>query len=148
VRGRYWFKVKPAETLDLVIVGAEWGHGRRSGWLSDYYLAALDPSTGEFLVVGKTFKGLTDAEFEEMTRKLLELKVRDEGWRVWVKPAIVAEVAFSEVQRSPKYRSGFALRFARIVRLRPDKSPWEAATIEEVKRIYEEQFRTKAKASD
>jgi len=148
VRGRYWFKVKPAETMDLVIVGAEWGHGRRSGWLSDYYLAALDPSTGEFLVVGKTFKGLTDAEFEEMTRKLLELKVKDEGWRVWVKPAIVAEVAFSEVQWSPKYRSGFALRFARIVRFRPDKSPWEAATIEDVKRVYEEQFRTKAKASD
>ncbi len=145
-RGKYWFKVKPAETLDLVIVGAEWGHGRRSGWLSDYYLAALDPSTGEFLVVGKTFKGLTDAEFEEMTRKLLELKVREEPWRVWVKPAIVAEVAFSEVQRSPKYRSGFALRFARIVRLRPDKSPYEASTIEDVRKVYEMQFRTKAKA--
>jgi len=148
VRGRYWFKVKPAETLDLVIVGAEWGHGRRSGWLSDYYLAALDPSTGEFLVVGKTFKGLTDAEFEEMTRKLLELKVKDEGWRVWVKPAIVAEVAFSEVQRSPKYRSGFALRFARIVRLRPDKSPQDIATLEDVRRVYDEQFRTKSKATE
>lgn len=148
VRGRHWFKVKPAETLDLVIVGAEWGHGRRSGWLSDYYLAALDPSTGEFLVVGKTFKGLTDAEFEEMTRKLLELKVRDEGWRVWVKPAIVAEVAFSEIQRSPKYKSGFALRFARIVRLRPDKSPQDVATIEDVKKLYDEQFQTKSKTSD
>ena len=144
-RGKYWFKVKPAETLDLVIVGAEWGHGRRTGWLSDYYLAALDPSTGEFLIVGKTFKGLTDAEFEEMTRKLLELKVKEEPWRVWVKPAIVAEVAFSEVQRSPKYKSGYALRFARIVRLRPDKSPYEASTIEDVKRAYEEQFRTKSK---
>lgn len=146
-RGKYWFKVKPAETLDLVIVGAEWGHGRRRGWLSDYYLAVLDPETGEFMVVGKTFKGLTDAEFEEMTRKLLELKVRDEKWRVWVKPAIVVEVAFSEVQKSPKYRSGYALRFARIVRLRPDKTPQEAATIDDLKRVYEEQFRSKAKVA-
>ncbi|MEZ0345370.1 MAG: ATP-dependent DNA ligase [Infirmifilum sp.] len=146
-RGKYWFKVKPAETLDLVIVGAEWGHGRRSGWLSDYYLAALDPATGEFLVVGKTFKGLMDAEFEEMTKKLLELKVKEEPWRVWVRPAIVAEVAFSEIQRSPKYRSGYALRFARIVRLRPDKSPYEASTIEDVKKMYESQFRMKAKSS-
>ncbi|MEM0494209.1 MAG: ATP-dependent DNA ligase [Thermofilum sp.] len=146
VRGRYWFKVKPAETLDLVIVGAEWGHGRRRGWLSDYYLAARNPETGEFLIVGKTFKGLTDTEFEEITRKLLELKVRDEGWRVWVKPSIVAEVAFSEVQKSPKYRSGYALRFARIIRLRPDKQPEEAATIHDVRRIYEEQFLSKAKA--
>jgi len=145
VRGRYWLKVKPAETLDLVIVGAEWGHGRRTGWLSDYYLAALDPRTGEFLVVGKTFKGLTDAEFEEMTRKLLELKVREEPWRVWVKPSIVVEVAFNEVQRSPRYPSGFALRFARIVRLRPDKSPYEVATIDEIRRIYERQFETKAR---
>lgn len=145
-RGKYWFKVKPAETLDLVIVGAEWGHGRRRGWLSDYYLAARDPESGEFLVVGKTFKGLTDAEFEELTRKLLELKVRDEVWRVWVKPLIVAEIAFSEVQKSPKYRSGYALRFARIVRLRPDKAPEEAATIHDIKRIYEEQFLSKSKA--
>jgi len=140
--------VKPAETIDVVIVGAEWGHGRRSGWLSDYYLAVLDPKTGEYLVVGKTFKGLTDAEFEEMTRKLLELKVREEGWRVWVKPAIVAEVAFSEVQRSPRYRSGFALRFARIVRLRPDKSPQEVATIEELRRIYEKQFQSRSKVTE
>jgi DNA ligase-1 len=148
VRGRYWFKVKPAETIDIVIVGAEWGHGRRSGWLSDYYLAVLDPATGEYLVVGKTFMGLTDAEFEEMTRKLLELKVREEGWRVWVKPAIVAEVAFSEVQRSPRYRSGFALRFARIVRLRPDKSPQDIATIEDLRRIYERQFQSRSKITE
>lgn len=145
VRGKHWFKVKPAETLDLVIIGAEWGHGRRTGWLSDYYLAALDPSTGEFLIVGKTFKGLTDAEFEEMTRRLLELKVKEEPWRVWVKPAIVVEVAFSEVQHSPKYKSGYALRFARIVRLRPDKNPYEASTIEDVKKAYVEQFKVKSK---
>lgn len=145
VRGRYWFKVKPAETLDLVIVGAEWGHGRRRGWLSDYYLAALDPATSEFLVVGKTFKGLTDAEFEEMTEKLLDLRVREEPWGIWVKPAVVAEVAFSEIQRSPKYKSGYALRFARIIRIRPDKSPREASTIEDLREIYENQFRRKAK---
>ncbi len=147
VRGRYWFKIKPAETLDLVIVGAEWGHGRRRGWLSDYYLAALDGEKGDFAVIGKTFKGLTDEEFKEMTKRLLELKVKDEGWRVWVKPRIVVEVAYSEIQRSQKYGSGLALRFARIVRLRPDKSPWEASTIEEVRRRYEEQFRRKAKTS-
>lgn len=147
VRGRYWFKVKPAETLDLVIVGAERGHGRRSRWYSDYYLAALDAERGEYLVVGKTFKGLTDAEFEEVTRRLSELKVRDEGWRIWVKPAIVVEVAFSEIQRSPKYRSGFALRFARILRFRPDKSPQDVATLEDVKKMYEEQFERRARAS-
>ncbi|RLE82514.1 MAG: hypothetical protein DRJ51_01185 [Thermoprotei archaeon] len=147
IRGKYWFKVKPAETLDLVIIGAEWGHGRRRGWLSDYYLAALDEETGEFLVVGKTFKGLTDEEFKEMTKRLLELKVREEGWRVWVKPQIVVEVAYSEIQKSPKYRSGLALRFARIVRIRYDKSPWEASTIGEIRRRYEEQFEKKAKIS-
>ncbi|MEM1508370.1 MAG: ATP-dependent DNA ligase [Thermofilaceae archaeon] len=147
VRGRYWFKVKPAETIDLVIVGAERGHGRRSRWYSDYYLAVLDVKRGEYLVVGKTFKGLTDVEFEEVTRKLSELKVRDEGWRIWVKPTMVVEVAFNEIQRSPKYRSGFALRFARILRFRPDKSPQDIATLEDVKKMYEDQFKRRARVS-
>jgi len=146
-RGRYWFKVKPADTLDLVIVGAEWGHGRRRGWLSDYYLAVLDEEKGRFLVVGKTFKGLTDREFEEMTRRLLELKVRDEGWRVWVKPSIVVEVAYSEIQRSPKYESGYALRFARIKRIREDKSPWDVSTLRELESNYMEQFKKKSRLS-
>ena len=146
-RGRYWFKIKPAETLDLVIVGAEWGHGRRRGWLSDYYLAVYDDENNEFLVIGKTFKGLTDEEFKETTKKLLELKVKDEGWRIWVQPKIVVEVAFNEIQKSPKYKSGFALRFARIVRFRPDKSPYEITTFRELKELYEKQFKVKSKLS-
>ena len=145
VRGRYWFKVKPSETLDLVIVGAEWGHGRRKGWLSDYYLAVFDEKTNKFMVVGKTFKGLSDEEFKEMTRKLLAIKVKEEGWRVWVRPKIVVEVAFNEIQKSPKYKSGYALRFARIVRLRYDKSSYEVATLETLRKIYENQFKSKAK---
>jgi len=137
VRGAYWIKVKEVETIDVVIVGAEWGHGRRKGWLSDYYLAVYDPSSEEFLIVGKTFKGLTDEEFNWITNKLLELKIADEGYRIWVKPEIVVEVAFNEIQRSPKYKSGFALRFARITRFRFDKTPKEATTIDELRQMYE-----------
>jgi len=137
VRGANWIKVKEVETIDAVIVGAEWGHGRRSGWLSDYYLAVYDPESDGYLIVGKTFKGLTDEEFEWITRKLLELKVADEGHRIWVRPEIVVEVAFNEIQRSRRYRSGFALRFARIVRFRLDKSPRDATTIQELRELYE-----------
>ncbi|RLG61687.1 hypothetical protein DRN87_01885 [Candidatus Geothermarchaeota archaeon] len=145
VRGKHWIKVKSKETLDLVIVGAEWGHGRRSSWLSDYYLAVYDPNSGEYLVVGKTFKGLTDEEFQYMTKRLLELKVKDEGFRIWVNPEIVVEVDFNEIQKSPKYKSGLALRLARITRIREDKSPEEAATLEELYQLYERQFEKKGK---
>ena len=144
-RGRKWLKIKPYDTVDCVIVGAEWGHGRREGWLSDYYLAVRDEATGEYLVVGKTFKGLTDEEFEEMTRRLLELKVGEEGRVVWVRPAIVVEVAYNEIQESPRYRSGMALRFARIVRIRWDKGPEEVTTLQELRRRFEEQFKSKAR---
>ena len=144
-RGKKWFKIKSAETLDLVIVAADWGYGRRTDWLSDYYLAALDESTGQFEVVGKTFKGLTDSEFEWMTRKLQELKVSEDEHSVHVRPAVVVEVAFGEVQRSPRYRSGVALRFARITRIREDKSPTEADTIERVRALHEEQFKAKGR---
>ena len=143
VRGKKWLKIKTADTIDVVIVAAEWGHGRRRGWLSDYYLAVLDDSSGEFAVVGKTFKGLTDEEFKEMTKRLLQLKIRDEGYRVIVKPSIVVEVAYSEIQKSPKYRSGLALRFARITRIRYDKSPYEITTLSELKKRYENQFARK-----
>jgi len=136
VRGANWIKVKEVETIDVVVVGAEWGHGRRRNWLSDYYLAVYDPENSEFLIVGKTFKGLTDEEFEWMTRKLLELKIADEGYRIWVKPEIVVEVAFNEVQKSPKYKSGYALRFARVTRFRLDKDPKDVTTINELKEIY------------
>jgi len=146
VRGKPWFKIKRTlEPLDLVIVAAEWGYGRRHGWLSDYYLAARDAETGRFLVVGKTFKGLTDVEIIEMTRRLKELTVREEPHRVVVVPKIVVEVAYNEIQKSPKYECGMALRFARITRIREDKSPEEADTIQKVREIYEQQFEKKAR---
>lgn len=142
-RERLWLKIKPAETLDLVIIAADWGHGRRSGWLSNYHLAAYNPETGGFEVVGKTFKGLTDEEFEWITKRLLELAVSDDGYTVAVRPRIVVEVAFNEIQRSPKYRSGYALRFARITRIRADKAPEEADTIQRIRELYEQQFKRK-----
>jgi len=138
-RGNLWFKLKTADYLDLVIVGAQWGYGRRTGWLSDYFLAALDEETGNYEIIGKTFKGLTDEEFEEMTRRLLELKIGEEDNTVWVKPEIVVEVAYSEIQRSPKYRSGFALRFARITRIRSDKPLSEVDTLKRVGELYRRQ---------
>jgi DNA ligase-1 len=145
-RGKRWFKIKPVlEPLDLVITAAEYGYGRRHGWLSDYYLAARDAATGEFLNVGKTFKGLTDAEIIEMTRKLKELTLRQERNRVVVLPKIVVEVAYNEIQKSPKYKSEMALRFARISRVRDDKSPEDADTIEKVREIFERQFAKKGK---
>jgi DNA ligase-1 len=142
-RGKLWLKIKPAETLDAVIIAAEWGHGRRRGWLSNYHLAVRDD--GGFSMVGKTFKGLTDEEFRWMTRRLQELKVGETPTTVYVKPEIVVEVAFNEIQRSPHYPSGFALRFARIKRIREDKSPEEADTLERLRELYERQFRYKAR---
>jgi len=145
-RGKKWLKIKTVlEPLDLVITAAEYGYGRRKGWLSDYYLAARDPEKGGFLEVGKTFKGLTDAEIIEMTRQLKESVIAEEGHRVIVIPKIVVEVAYNEVQFSPKYRSQMALRFARISRIRDDKTPQEADTINRVKEIYEKQFLQKGK---
>jgi len=149
IRGKKWLKIKGIlDTLDLVIVAADWGYGRRHEWLSDYYLAAKDEKTGKFMVIGKTFKGLTDKEFKEITKRLLELKIAEKGGTVYVKPEIVVEVAFDEIQQSPKYESGFALRFARITRIREDKGPDEADTIERVREIYEKQFRSKAKINN
>ncbi len=145
-RGKRWFKIKPVlEPLDLVITAAEYGYGRRHGWLSDYYLAARDPETGGFLNVGKTFKGLTDAEMIEMTRRLKELAVREERNRVVVLPKVVVEVAYNEIQKSRKYKSEMALRFARISRIRGDKNAEDANTIDKVREIYETQFAKKGK---
>ena len=145
-RGKKWLKIKTVlETLDLVITAAEYGYGRRKGWLSDYYLAARDPVTGEFLELGKTFKGLTDAEIIEMTKRLKACEVEQEGYRVVVIPKIVVEVTYNEIQKSPKYKSQMALRFARITRIRDDKTPEEADTIEKVKEIYDRQFKIKGK---
>jgi len=146
VRGKKWFKIKPAETLDLVIVAAEWGSGRRRGWLSNYHLAVRDNHTGEYLMVGKTFKGLTDEEFTAITKRLLELKTRETDYTVYVRPSLVVEVAFNEVQRSPHYKSRFALRFARITRFREDKRPEDADTVQRLQTLYDDQFKYKASA--
>jgi len=144
-RGKYWFKIKPADTLDLVIVAADWGYGRRSEWLSNYHLAARDEATGEFLEVGKTFKGLTDEEFEWMTKKLQELKTSETTYTVTVRPEIVVEVAYNEVQKSPHYKSGLALRFARITRIREDKRPDGADTIEKMRMLFERKYEYKGR---
>jgi len=143
VRGKNWFKVKPVNTVDLVIVAADWGSGRRREWLSNYHLAVRDEQSGEYLVVGKTFKGLTDDEFSTVTKRLLRLKTRDSGYTVLVRPSIVVEVAFNEIQRSPHYKSKFALRFARITRFRDDKRPEDVDTILGLEHLYENQFRYK-----
>jgi DNA ligase-1 len=146
MRGKHWLKIKPIlEPLDLVIVGAEYGYGRRHGWLSDYCLAARDVETGGFLEVGKTFKGLTDLEIVEMTRRLKELAISERRGRVVVLPKIVVEVAYNEIQKSPKYECGMALRFARITRIRDDKTAEEADTIQKVREIFEGQFLKKAR---
>jgi DNA ligase-1 len=139
VRGKSWLKVKRTTSLDLVIVAADWGYGRRHGWLSNYHLAARDEERGIFLEVGKTFKGLTDEEFQQMTERLLALETERQRGTVFVEPQVVVEVLFNEIQASPQYESGLALRFARISRLREDKGPQEADTIQTMRRLFEEQ---------
>lgn len=143
-RGKKWLKIKEAELLDLVIVGADWGYGRRVNWLSDYYLAAKNEESGELQIIGKTFKGLTDNEFVEITKRLKTLIIAEERRTVRVKPEIVVETAFDEIQKSPKYKSGYALRFARITRIRNDKGLEDIDTIKKVRRLYEKQFKGKA----
>ena len=132
-RGAGWIKVKPRHTLDLVILAAEWGHGRRRGWLSNLHLGARDPETGGYIMLGKTFKGLTDEMLAWQTKRLLELENSRDDYTVYVRPELVAEIAFDGVQRSPRYPGGIALRFARVLRYRPDKSAAEADTVETVR---------------
>jgi ATP-dependent DNA ligase I len=134
-RGAAWLKVKTARTLDLVVLAAEWGSGRRHGWLSNLHLGARDPAGGGFVMLGKTFKGMTDAVLEWQTRELLARETRREGHIVHVRPELVVEVAFNEVQRSSQYPGGVTLRFARIKGYRPDKPAAEADTIEAVRRL-------------
>ena len=138
-RGRGWLKIKHTRTLDLVIIAAEWGYGRRHGWLSNYHLAARDPKSGGFAMLGKTFKGLNDEQFRAMTERLLALKTDESQGVVIVRPEVVVEVAYNDIQRSPNYDAGMALRFARIVRIRDDKSPEQADSIETVTADYERQ---------
>ena len=138
-RGQSWLKLKPAHTLDLVVLAAEWGSGRRRGWLSNLHLGARDPATGGFVMLGKTFKGMTDEMLEWQKRRLQELEVARDEWTVHVRPELVVEIAFNDIQTSPTYPGGLALRFARVKRYRPDKRPEQADTIETVRAIHERQ---------
>jgi DNA ligase-1 len=138
-RGFHWLKLKAATTLDLVVLAAEWGHGRRSGWLSNLHLGARDPESGKFVMLGKTFKGLTDEMLRWQTAKLSSLETSRDNWTVYVRPELVVEVAFSDIQESPRYPAGLALRFARVKRHRPDKTGGEADTIQTVMALFQKQ---------
>jgi DNA ligase-1 len=136
-RGAAWIKVKRADTLDLVVLAAEWGHGRRQGWLSNLHLGARDPDAGSFVMLGKTFKGMTDEVLAWQTERLQELETGREGITVFVRPELVVEVAFDGLQTSTRYPGGVALRFARVKGYRPDKTPEEADTIDTVRAIHD-----------
>ena len=137
-RGTSWLKIKQVHTLDLVVLGCEWGHGRRRGWLSNLHLGARDAESGQFVMLGKTFKGLTDEMLAWQTERLLSLEIGRDDYTVHVEPVQVVEVAFNEVQASPQYPGGIALRFARVKRYRSDKSAAEADTIDAVRAIHEQ----------
>jgi DNA ligase-1 len=136
-RGSGWLKIKRAHTLDLVVIAAEWGHGRRKGKLSNLHLAARD-AAGGFVMLGKTFKGMTDALLEWQTRELLARAVKRDEWVVHVRPELVVEIEFSDIQKSPQYPAGLALRLARVKRYRSDKPAEDADTIETVRTIHEQ----------
>jgi DNA ligase-1 len=135
-RGFHWLKIKTAKTLDLVVLAAEWGSGRRTGVLSNLHLGARDPETGRFVMLGKTFKGLTDELLRWQTERCLALEERREGMTVYVRPALVVEIAFSDIRESCRYPGGLALRFARVKRYRPDKTPQEADTMQMVDELF------------
>jgi ATP-dependent DNA ligase len=140
-RGSAWLKVKQAHTLDLVILAVEWGSGRRTGTLSNLHLGARDGERGGFVMLGKTFKGLTDEMLAWQTAKFLELEIGRDAHTVYVRPEVVAEIAFNDVQASPQYPGGFALRFARVKRYRPDKTAADADTIATIQRIHQQATR-------
>jgi DNA ligase-1 len=135
-RGASWLKIKRTHTLDLVVLAAEWGHGRRKGWLSNLHLGARDPVQGGYVMLGKTFKGMTDEMLAWQTAELLARAVERNDWVVAVRPDLVVEIAFNDLQASPRYPGKLALRFARVKRYRPDKNAEEADTIETVRAIY------------
>src|SRR5436190_6980582 len=135
-RGATWLKVKRAHTLDLVVLAAEWGHGRRRGWLSNLHLGARDPANGGFVMLGKTFKGMTDEMLAWQTERFLDLQTHRDEYTVHVRPEIVVEVAFDGLQASPRYPGGLALRFARVKGYRPDQRPEDADTIDTVRSIH------------
>ncbi|WP_097195540.1 ATP-dependent DNA ligase [Blastococcus aggregatus] len=134
-RGKAWQKVKPVHTLDLVVLGAEWGYGRRTGSLSNIHLGARDPDGGEPVMVGKTFKGMTDELLAWQTRTFPDLAREDPAWGVLLRPELVVEIAVDGAQRSTRYPGGVALRFARVLRYRPDKTPAEADTLDAVRAL-------------
>jgi ATP-dependent DNA ligase len=134
-RGRAWQKVKPVHTLDLVVLGAEWGYGRRSGKLSNIHLGARDPDGGGPVMVGKTFKGMTDELLDWQTATFPDLAREQHEWGVLLEPELVVEVALDGAQRSPRYPGGVALRFARVLRYRPDRSPADADTLDAVRAL-------------
>jgi DNA ligase 1 len=136
-RGASWLKIKSATTLDLVVLAAEWGHGRRHGWLSNLHLGARDPATGGFVMLGKTFKGMTDEMLAWQTAEFLAREISRDEWTVHVRPELVVEIAFDDIQASPRYPGGLALRFARVKGYRPDKRVDEADTIDTVRALYE-----------
>jgi DNA ligase-1 len=140
-RSATWLKVKRIHTLDLVVLAAEWGHGRRQGWLSNLHLGAIDPASGAFVMLGKTFKGMTDAMLAWQTKELLKRELTRDDWTVRVRPELVVEVTFNDLQASPRYAGGLALRFARVKGYRPDKKAQDADTIETVRAIYAKQER-------
>ena len=135
-RGSSWLKIKQAHTLDLVVLAAEWGHGRRRGWLSNLHLGARDPQSQTFVMLGKTFKGLTDEMLEWQTQALQALEATRDAHTVYVRPELVVEIAVNEIQESPQYPGGLALRFARVKRYRTDKRAEEADTIDTVRRLF------------
>jgi DNA ligase-1 len=139
-RGASWVKIKRANTLDLVVLAAEWGHGRRSGWLSNLHLGARDPAGAGFVMLGKTFKGLTDEMLRWQTEEFQKREVERDGWTVYLRPEIVVEIAFNEIQESSQYPGGLALRFARVKGYRPDKRADEADTIDTVRGLYNAQI--------
>jgi DNA ligase-1 len=135
-RGSGWVKVKQTHTLDLVVLAAEWGHGRRTGWLSNLHLGARDEETGELVMLGKTFKGLTDDLLRWQTEKFQQIESMRDDYTVYVRPEVVVEIAFDGVQTSTRYPGGMALRFARVLRYREDKTPAEVDTVQSVRAIH------------
>lgn len=133
-RGKLWFKIKHTDTIDCVILAAEWGYGRRTGWLSNIHLGVLDETKTKYLMVGKTFKGLTDRMLQWFTENLPRYQVHKDRWTVYVKPVVVVEIAYNGVQKSKKYESGYSLRFARVKRIRHDKKPHQIDSVIDIER--------------
>jgi DNA ligase 1 len=146
-RGASWLKIKRVHTLDLVVLGAEWGYGRRTGKLSNLHLGALDPATGEYIMLGKTFKGLTDAMLTWQTQEFLAREIRRDAGTVYIRPELVVEIAFSDLQTSSRYPGGVALRLARVKRYRDDKSAEDADTMDAVRKIYAAQSAQSAQSA-